>query len=418
MQWAPLSGSEYDFDYKIWRHELCHAFSTCIIVKWINVGPVFVFSQYHKDGIDHSLFKQVADITQNGKYPFIILADFNATPQEVGSLHYLHTLQASVVTTGEPTCFQGEEASTIDFCVMSDKLLPCIQSLRVIPEVPWSPHALLELTLNKSFEVACVDKQEVVCDLVKVPELIEGLDEDELMYEWGEAEVEAQSDVESHEAYFEAHLEDNQETALALFRWCRTLEYWYIRLWNKKFPEEPILDCSKFLGRGLPPSFKQVPLKKEGNKDVFGKIDFGSHETVSCRHLLLLQRIVQNVLKPSPKPFWVTRLKIMVSDFHAKVAPYLGRVVGFRATTNLFIDLCQLELALVGGDVFPPNLSQRLLALIRKSTRLSKETDHQAWVDSVKRMLDKNIKGAHKFCNSHNLSLLLCMSRRPRRSYP
>ena len=163
------------------------------------------------------------------------------------------------------------------------------------------------------------------------------------------------------------------------------------------------MDKSKFLGRGLPPKFKQVPLKKEGNKDVFGNIDFGSHENVSCRNVLLLQRIVQRVLKPNPKPFWVTRLKIVVSDFHAKMAPYLSRAIGFRATTNLFLGLCQLELALVGGDVFPPNLEKRLLALIKKTTKLSKEIDHQSWVDNVKSLLGKNMKGAHRFCNAHNL---------------
>ena len=34
VQWAPLSGSEFDFDAKVWKHELCHAFSTCVQVKW------------------------------------------------------------------------------------------------------------------------------------------------------------------------------------------------------------------------------------------------------------------------------------------------------------------------------------------------------------------------------------------------
>ena len=51
----------------------------------------------------------------------------------------------------------------------------------------------------------------------------------------------------------------------------------------------------------------------------------------------------------------------------------------------------------------PPNLHQRITTLIKKTFRLSKEQDQQAWVDNVKSMLDKNMKGAHKFCNSHNL---------------
>ena len=69
---------------------------------------------------------------------------------------------------------------------------------------------------------------------------------------------------------------------------------------EQKVPHEPIVDKSKFLGRGLPPKFKKLPIKKEGNKDIVGAGDFGSHESVSCRSLLLLQRIVKNVCKDTP----------------------------------------------------------------------------------------------------------------------
>ena len=74
LQWAPLAGAEFDFNKKVWTHELCHAYSTCIQVKWTNLGPVFIFSQYNKDGINHSLFKLVSDITKNGKFPFYHLS--------------------------------------------------------------------------------------------------------------------------------------------------------------------------------------------------------------------------------------------------------------------------------------------------------------------------------------------------------
>ena len=270
----------------------------------------------------------------------------------------METLNSTVLTTGEPTCFSGEGESTIDFVVCSDVLLPAIKSLnKVISEVPWGPHALLELTVSKGFECASIDKQELLCSLSKIPEITQGLDEHELMYEWGEAEIEAQPDVEQHEGFTYDHLDHNVESSLALFRWCRTLEYWYIRLWNRKFPNEPILDKSKFLGRGLPPRFKKLPLKKEGNKDIFGSIDFGSHETVSCRSLLLLQRVVKHVCKSNPRPSWITRLKIFVSSFHAQVVPYLSRVVGYRASVNLFLDICELQTSLIGHGEVPPQFT-------------------------------------------------------------
>ena len=198
VQWAPLPDAKFQHDKQVWYHELCDAYSTVVQIKWCNIGPVFVFCQYHREGINHSLFQRVADITKNGKYPFIILADFNAKPEEVGSLHWMHSLSSTVLTTGEPTCFSGEGESTLDFVVCSDVLLPTVKGLKVISEVPWGPHALLELTIDKGFESASVDKQELLTSLSKIPELTQGLSEHELMYEWGEAEIEAQPDVEQH----------------------------------------------------------------------------------------------------------------------------------------------------------------------------------------------------------------------------
>ncbi len=403
VQWAPLTNSEFDFNKQVWKHEMCHAYNSVVLVKWVNIGPVFIFSQYHKDGINHSLFKLVAEVTKNGKFPFIILADFNAKPEEVGQLHWMETLKSTVITTGQPTCFGGEGESVIDFVVCSDVLLSAIHSLKVISEVPWGPHALLELTVDKAFEKSSLDKQVLVGSLSQLPELLQGMNDEQIMFEWGEAEIEAQPDIENHRDFTDAHLDHHIESSLALFRWCRTLEYWYIRLWNKKFPETPIVDKGKFLGRGLPPSFKNIPLKREGNKDIFGNIDFGSHETVCCRSLLLLERIVKFASKPNPRPFWITRLKLFISNFHAQVVPYLSRVVGYRACVNLFTDLCQMQTCLVGFGDFPPNLVARMKALLKKTSRLSKEQNCQEWIDNVKQMLDKNLKGAHKFCNSHNL---------------
>ena len=152
----------------------------------------------------------------------------------------------------------------------------------------------------------------------------------------------------------------------------------------------------------MTPTFQKIPLKKEGNKDVFGNIDFGSHETVACRSVLLIQRILRNVLKKNPRPFWITRLKVFCSNFHAHVFPYLNPLVGYKATTGLFIDLCQVQTHLVTLEGLPPFLNNKVDGFIRKTSRLHKERTHSDWVEAVKEMLDKNLSGAHKFCNSHN----------------
>ena len=114
-----------------------------------------------------------------------------------------------------------------------------------------------------------------------------------------------------------------------MLRWCRTLEYWYIELWNRKFPFSPIKDPTPYLGRGTPPNFRRVPLKKEGNKNAFGKIDFGSSETMACRAALLAQRIVSAVLVSNPKQYWVNRLRDFLYVFHGEVTPF------FRASDRV-----------------------------------------------------------------------------------
>ena len=128
------------------------------------------------------------------------------------------------------------------------------------------------------------------------------------MHAWGEAECSAQTDVEN-QTNFQDYYEHNAEASLALFRWCRTLEYWYLHLWNLKYPGSKVTDPTPYLGRGMPPTFQTVPIKAEGNKDVLGRIDFGSSETVACRSLLLARRIVFHLLKADPSPFWKRRLK-------------------------------------------------------------------------------------------------------------
>ena len=66
---------------------------------------------------------------EGGFYPFILLADFNDSPDTVGSSVWPEVLQASVVHTGCPTCILGSLESEIDFALISDRLVPYVRLL-------------------------------------------------------------------------------------------------------------------------------------------------------------------------------------------------------------------------------------------------------------------------------------------------
>ena len=67
---------------------------------------------------------------------------------------------------------------------------------------------------------------------------------------------------------------------------------------------------------------------------------------------------LKHVLNKEPKSFWVLRLKLFISNVHKQVTPYLGLVVGHKAATSFYLDLCQLQLSLVSTEGAPPNLVQ------------------------------------------------------------
>ena len=81
LRWSPPAGSI--FSKGVWTHPLCHAYSTFVEIYSRVAGSILVFFQYHKDGFQHSLLQLIAKVTKTGHRPFILLADFNCTPDEL-----------------------------------------------------------------------------------------------------------------------------------------------------------------------------------------------------------------------------------------------------------------------------------------------------------------------------------------------
>ena len=64
------------------------------------------------------LFSELMALTDQGLIPFILAADFNATPNEVSTSLWATTLRATVCSPGRRTCTARE----IDFFKVSDVL--------------------------------------------------------------------------------------------------------------------------------------------------------------------------------------------------------------------------------------------------------------------------------------------------------
>ena len=100
-----------------------------------------------------NLMQDVCFLTRDGRFPFVLGADFNFPPSlwQYLSLHgggiWTKQLGASVVITG-----RGQKPDIIDYFMVSACIRPLIQRCEVIKSVPWGPHYGVKLVLNIDFE--------------------------------------------------------------------------------------------------------------------------------------------------------------------------------------------------------------------------------------------------------------------------
>ena len=107
-----------------------------------------LLSGYARNGDIDRLLSQVGKVTDGGRHPFVLMADFNRSPGEIQATSWLPTLDA--VLCGDPevhTCHQGE-GSTIDLAMVSSCLHGYVTRTAVNHDVPWGPHDAISLWLS------------------------------------------------------------------------------------------------------------------------------------------------------------------------------------------------------------------------------------------------------------------------------
>ena len=122
----------------------------------------FEHSVGFRSDINANLMHDVCFLTRDGRFPFILGADFNFPPslwQDL-SLHgggiLTKQVGASVVIPegSSHTCRtgRGQKPGIIDCFILSACIRPLIQKCEVIKSVPWGPHYGVKLVLNIDFE--------------------------------------------------------------------------------------------------------------------------------------------------------------------------------------------------------------------------------------------------------------------------
>ena len=77
--------------------------------------------------------------------PWIIVGDWNCSPEELASSGFLSMIKGRLVAPGQATTTQGSE---IDYAVASEAIAACTQ-VEVDWDVPFKPHAAIKYKVHK-----------------------------------------------------------------------------------------------------------------------------------------------------------------------------------------------------------------------------------------------------------------------------
>ena len=113
--------------------------------------PILVLGSYHRHGPASANFEAVARWTSVGRFPFVLLGDFNDSPEQLAELPWLSILNCQLLlpSNSSVTCRAREDSeSLIDFGLVSTSASQLV-TLETVDAVPWPTHCGLRLTVQK-----------------------------------------------------------------------------------------------------------------------------------------------------------------------------------------------------------------------------------------------------------------------------
>ena len=96
-------------------------------------------------GVNPGLLSKLAVFVQELRVPWIIVGDWNCSPEELASSGFLSMIKGRLVAPGHATTTQGSE---IDYAVASEAIAACTQ-VEVDWDVPFKPHAAIKYKVHK-----------------------------------------------------------------------------------------------------------------------------------------------------------------------------------------------------------------------------------------------------------------------------
>ena len=96
-------------------------------------------------GVNPGLLAQIAVFVQELRIPWIMVGDWNCTPEELASAGFLAMVKGRLVVPAQETTTQGSE---IDYAVASE-VIAAINHVEVDWDVPFRPHAAVRYSVHK-----------------------------------------------------------------------------------------------------------------------------------------------------------------------------------------------------------------------------------------------------------------------------
>ena len=112
----------------------------------IAIGNVYLESgKGPGSGVNPGLLAQIAVFVQELRIPWIMVGDWNCTPDELASAGFLAMVKGRLVVPAQETTTQGSE---IDYAVASE-VMAAITHVEVDWDVPFRPHAAVRYRVHK-----------------------------------------------------------------------------------------------------------------------------------------------------------------------------------------------------------------------------------------------------------------------------
>jgi hypothetical protein len=238
----------------------------------------------------------IADGLAQMGLPFVILGDFNCTPEEFAELRWHTLVKGTIIKPDcEFTC-TIPPCRIIDFAVASSEVLDLLSSFGPEPTSPFRPHLGLVFRLHSSARSVC---KRVLIKPRNIPEPLETEKSDGGPDEWHQAKRVAEGKLEDNPlgimgrpgqalmlSQCKPQWEVNNELGRSWASFCLTAEVFHLT--RAGIPQN---DQRPYLGRGQYPTFKIKPVVPHTHPQQLGssvRVQFWSVLAARLRELAVL----------------------------------------------------------------------------------------------------------------------------------